>query len=160
MTLLPTLARRLLVSVPILIIVSMLLFTALRVLPVDPAAMSMPPNATREEIEGARSAMGLDRALPVQYAIWLGDLLHGDLGRSIHLRRPVSGLLAETLPATVELTVLAMGIAGWRALNREAVEMGACMPLLQSVQTLVRKKSLGYRQYGNGWVLPQTMDWV
>jgi peptide/nickel transport system substrate-binding protein len=51
-------------------------------------------------------------------------------------------------------------IAGWRALNREAVETGACMPLLQSVQTLVRKKALSYRSYGNGWVLPQTMDWI
>lgn len=51
-------------------------------------------------------------------------------------------------------------IAGWRAINREAVEMGACMPLLQSVQTLVRRKSLAYRPYGNGWVLPQTMDWI
>ena len=51
-------------------------------------------------------------------------------------------------------------IAGWRAINREAVEMGACMPLLQSVQTLVRQKSLAYRPYGNGWVLPQTMEWI
>jgi len=51
-------------------------------------------------------------------------------------------------------------IAGWRALNREAVEIGACMPLLQSVQTLVRRKSLAYRPYGNGWVLPQTMEWI
>ena len=51
-------------------------------------------------------------------------------------------------------------IAGWRALNREAVEIGACMPLLQSVQTLVRKQSLSYRPYGNGWVLPQTMAWI
>ncbi len=51
-------------------------------------------------------------------------------------------------------------IAGWRALGREAVEMGACMPLLQSVQTLARRKNLGYRKYGNGWVLPQTMTWI
>ncbi|MBN8892212.1 MAG: hypothetical protein BGP12_06370 [Rhodospirillales bacterium 70-18] len=50
-------------------------------------------------------------------------------------------------------------IAGWRALNKEAVEIGACMPLLQSVQTLVRKKALDYTRYGNGWVLPQTMRW-
>ena len=50
-------------------------------------------------------------------------------------------------------------IAGWRALNQEAVEIGACMPLLQSVQTLVRKKSLHYTPYGNGWVLGQTMSW-
>jgi peptide/nickel transport system substrate-binding protein len=50
-------------------------------------------------------------------------------------------------------------IAGWRALNKEAAEIGATMPLLQSVQTLVRKKGLNYTPYGNGWVLGQGMDW-
>lgn len=50
-------------------------------------------------------------------------------------------------------------IAGYRALNRVAVEAGATIPLLQSVQTLVRKKALTYTKYGNGWVLPQTMAW-
>jgi peptide/nickel transport system substrate-binding protein len=46
------------------------------------------------------------------------------------------------------------------AIGREAVEIGACMPLLQSVQSLVRKKSLNYTTYGNGWVLGQTMNWT
>jgi peptide/nickel transport system substrate-binding protein len=50
-------------------------------------------------------------------------------------------------------------IAGYRELNKFAVESGATMPLLQSVQTLVRKKALGYTKYGNGWVLPQSMAW-
>jgi len=103
--------RRLLVAVPILLVVSVLLFTALRVLPVDPAAMSMPPNATRDEIETARRTMGLDRPLPEQYAIWLGRALHGDFGRSIHLRREVLPIVAETLPATIELTLAAMLVA-------------------------------------------------
>src|SRR5271170_59669 len=111
MLLLGTLARRLLVAVPILLVVSVLLFTALRVLPVDPAAMSMPPNATRDEIEAARRQMGLDRPLPEQYAIWLGRAVHGDFGRSIHLRREVLALVAETLPATIELTVSALLVA-------------------------------------------------
>jgi len=111
MILLATLGRRLLVAVPILLIVSVLLFTALRVLPVDPVAMSMPPNATRDEIEAARRQMGLDRPLPEQYAIWLRSAVHGDFGRSIHLRREVLQLVAETLPATIELTVCAMLVA-------------------------------------------------
>jgi peptide/nickel transport system permease protein len=111
MILLGTLARRLLAAVPILFVVSVLLFVALRVLPVDPAAMSMPPNATREEIEGARRAMGLDRPLPEQYAIWLGHALHGDFGRSIHLRRDVLPLVGQTLPGTIELAVSAMVVA-------------------------------------------------
>ena len=50
-------------------------------------------------------------------------------------------------------------IAGYQALNRQATEMGATIPLLQSVQTLVRKEGLGYQKYGNGWVLGNTMSW-
>ncbi len=50
-------------------------------------------------------------------------------------------------------------IAGWRKLNQEAAELGATMPLLQSVQTLVRKQNLEYQRFGNGWVLGQTMRW-
>lgn len=50
-------------------------------------------------------------------------------------------------------------IDGYKALNKIAVDSGATMPLLQSVQTLVRKKNLTYTKYGNGWVLPQSMTW-
>ena len=50
-------------------------------------------------------------------------------------------------------------IAGYRDLERYAVENGATMPLLQSVVTVVRKKNLAYTKYGNGWLLPQTLQW-
>ena len=50
-------------------------------------------------------------------------------------------------------------IAGYRQLERDAVEAGASMPLLQSVLTLVRKKNLSYTKYANGWLLPQTLQW-
>jgi dipeptide transport system permease protein len=103
--------RRLAAAVPILFVVSALLFCVLRVLPVDPAAMSLPPNATIAEVEAKRQEMGLDRPLAVQYLIWLGDAVHGEFGRSIHYRRDAAALVAETLPATLELAVLAMLIA-------------------------------------------------
>src|ERR1700726_4310839 len=86
-TVLKLIARRLIVAVPILLIVSALLFCILRLLPVDPAAMSLPPNATIAEIEDKRREMGLDKPLPQQYLIWLAGALHGDFGRSIALRR-------------------------------------------------------------------------
>jgi peptide/nickel transport system permease protein len=104
-------ARRLLAAVPILLIVSALLFCVLRLLPVDPAAMSLPPNATIEEVEAKRHEMGLDKPLPQQYLIWLGDALHDDFGRSIALRRDAGSLVATTLPATIELALCAMVIA-------------------------------------------------
>ncbi|MDQ0313852.1 ABC transporter permease [Amorphus orientalis] len=110
-TILPLIGRRLALSVLILLIVSILLFCVLRLLPVDPAAMSLPPTATLAEIEEKRREMGLHLPLPHQYVIWLGDALRGDFGISILFRRDVLGLIAETLPATIELAVLAMIIA-------------------------------------------------
>ncbi|MDI1342831.1 MAG: ABC transporter permease [Pseudolabrys sp.] len=110
-TVFPLVGRRLLSSVAILLIVSMLLFVVLHVLPVDPAAMSLPPTATLADIEAMRREMGLDQPLPNQYMIWLAKVIQGDFGASIHFRRGVLGLVADTLPATVELAVLAMMIA-------------------------------------------------
>src|SRR3984893_18561125 len=102
-TILALIGRRIVISAAILLIVSALLFIILRTLPVDPAAMSMPPNATLEEIDAKRREMGLDRPLPQQYVIWLGHVVHGDFGASSHFRRAVSGLIAATLPATIAL---------------------------------------------------------
>ena len=104
-------ARRLLTAVPILLAVSALLFCVLRVLPVDPAAMSLPPTATLAEIEVKRHEMGLDKPLPEQYFIWLADALHGDFGPSIQYRRDSGSLVAATLPATIQLSIAAMVIA-------------------------------------------------
>src|ERR1044072_1229051 len=111
-SILPLILRRIVVSVSILLIFSALLFCILRLLPVDPAAMSLPPNATLDEIAAKRHDMGLDQPLFRQYLIWLGQVLHGDFGASIHFRRGVAGLIGATLPATIELAVLAMLIAG------------------------------------------------
>jgi ABC-type dipeptide/oligopeptide/nickel transport system permease component len=105
------LVRRALISVVILFFVSALLFCILRMLPVDPAAMSLPPMATIAEIEAKRREMGLDLPLPDQFMIWLGEVLHGDFGTSIHFRRSVVSLVGSTLPATIELAVSAMVIA-------------------------------------------------
>jgi peptide/nickel transport system permease protein len=123
-TVLKLFGRRLLAAVPILLVVSALLFCVLRVLPVDPAAMSLPPTATIAEIETKRGEMGLDQPLPLQYLIWLKDAVHGELGRSIHYRRDAAALVKETLPATLELAIMAMvitailGLCGGLALFR------------------------------------------
>ena len=105
-------ARRLLAAIPILLVVSALLFCVLRLLPVDPAAMSLPPTATIAEIEAKRREMGLDKPLPQQYLIWLKAALHGDFGRSIVFGRQAGSLVAATLPATIELAGGAMVLAG------------------------------------------------
>jgi len=110
-TVLKLIARRLLAAIPILLVVSALLFCVLRLLPVDPAAMSLPPTATIEEIDAKRREMGLDRPLPQQYLIWLTDALHGDFGRSIQFGREAGSMVWATLPVTIELAGAAMALA-------------------------------------------------
>ncbi|MGB3831295.1 MAG: ABC transporter permease [Mesorhizobium sp.] len=110
-TILKMILRRFLVAVPTLLIVALLLFIVLRLLPVDPAAMSLPPNATNAELEAMRVEMGLDRPLPVQFWIWMDHMLDGDFGMSIQLRQPVRMLVGEALPATIELALLSMAVA-------------------------------------------------
>lgn len=103
--------RRLLTMVPILVMVSALVFASLRLLPVDPAKMSLPPSATLEQIEQTRVAMGLDRPIWEQYGSWLGSMVTGDLGNSTQLREPVLSLISERLPDTIELTLAALVVA-------------------------------------------------
>lgn len=104
------LVRRALLAVPILLCVSALVFVILRLLPADPIAMSLPPGASAEEYEKLRQAFGLDRSLVEQYLIWLTKLLTGDLGNSIYFRRPVTELIARSLPATLELVGAGMAL--------------------------------------------------
>lgn len=103
--------RRLMVAVPTMLALSVVVFIVLRLLPADPLGMMLPPNATNAEVEALRHAMGLDRSLLVQYGIWLGHVLQGDLGRSISSGVPVTQLIAHTLPATLELSFVALFLA-------------------------------------------------
>jgi ABC-type dipeptide/oligopeptide/nickel transport system permease component len=83
-------------------LVSTVVFVVMR-LSGDPAPLLLPPDAPRAEIFRVRAELGLDRPLPVQYAVFLGQTLRGDFGRSIHFRAPALGVVLERLPATVEL---------------------------------------------------------
>jgi peptide/nickel transport system permease protein len=82
-----------------------------RVVPSDAAALYIGPKARPEEIEKIRIKLGLDKPLPVQYAIYMGELLHGDLGTSIGTKRPVTQELTDRLPATLELLFAGMFLA-------------------------------------------------
>ena len=112
------LGRRLAAVLPVFAIVTMLVFGALRVLPVDPAQMSMPPSATTEQVEAKRQQMGLNKPIYAQYGYWLRDVAHGDFGRSTQYGVPTSQLILERLPATIELALSALifaiviGVAG------------------------------------------------
>ncbi|HEV7367616.1 ABC transporter permease [Arenibaculum sp.] len=95
----------------VMFIVATVAFVIVRVVPGDPAAIMLGPDATPQDVAGLRAALGLDRPLPVQYAIFLGDLATGDFGHSIFLDRPVLQALAERAEPTFVLTLMATLIA-------------------------------------------------
>jgi ABC-type dipeptide/oligopeptide/nickel transport system permease component len=102
------LLRRLGMAAITLVGVAVVVFVLLRVVPGDPIAMMISPGASPADIAALRAHYGLDASLPTQFAVWARDLMRGDFGTSISLHRGVLGLLAERLPATLELAVAAL----------------------------------------------------
>src|SRR5947207_15760458 len=104
-------ARRLLSTIPVLLIVAVLVFSLLRLTPGDPAAIMAGDAATAEQIERIRAGLGLDRPLVAQFGIWLGHILSGDLGESYYFRIKVTTLIAQRLEPTFALATLTILIA-------------------------------------------------
>ncbi len=104
------LSRRLLQAVAVIVIVTIVVFCLLHALPGGPARGMLGVQATPEQIAAFNHDQGLDRSLPVQYALEVGRLLRGDLGTSYTLNAPVSQLIAQRLPKTLVLTI-AVGAA-------------------------------------------------
>jgi len=103
--------RRLLTSIFVLIGVSIITFFLARVVPSNAAALYIGPKARQEDIARVRKQLGLDRPLPVQYLIYMGDLLHGDLGTSIGTKRPVLTEIIDRAPSSLELLFTGMFFA-------------------------------------------------
>ncbi len=103
--------RRLAQSIPVLLVVSLIVFFLMRLIPGDPALSLMGQEATAEQLAAVREAWGLDEPLYVQYLYWLGNLLRGDFGVSYFSRMPVADLIGNALPSTVELALVSMLIA-------------------------------------------------
>jgi peptide/nickel transport system permease protein len=105
--------RRLVQAVPVLFVVSVVVFLVMRLSPGDPAAQmyGAQPGVTRETIEAARREMGLDQPLVQQYLSWLGNFLRGDMGRSYINHLPVNAIIAQKLPASLQLAASALLIA-------------------------------------------------
>jgi peptide/nickel transport system permease protein len=104
-------ARRLLTTIPALLGIYTLVFMVLHVLPADPALLISQGSASGEQLASLRHEYGLDRPLWRQYAADLGKVLRGDLGRSIRYGRPVSSLIRERFPSTLELALAGLGLA-------------------------------------------------
>jgi peptide/nickel transport system permease protein len=102
------LLKRVLAAIPSLIGVIIVTFLLTRAMPGDPAAYFAGPAATKEAIEQIRTRLGLDQPLLIQFAHYVGDLAHGDLGTSLTTGQPVAAEIRARLPASAELTLLGL----------------------------------------------------
>jgi len=99
------LLQRLAAVLPVLLVVSVIVFLILRLSPGDPAAVIAGNSATSQEVEMVREQLGLNRSLLTQYGIWLGKVVQGDLGFSYYLTKPVTALIAQRIEPTLALAL-------------------------------------------------------
>lgn len=105
-------ANRLLWFVPTLVGLLAIVFVLSRVIPVDPAVLAAGENASVAQVQQVRERFGFDKPLPVQFVNYLRDIAQGNLGTSLFTQQPIVDDLASRLPATMELTIFAVLIAG------------------------------------------------
>src|SRR5438477_11317006 len=104
-------SRRLVAAIPVLIGVLAVTFALARLIPGDPCTAMRAEKATPEVCARFNHEKGFDRAIPIQFAFYARDVLKGDLGDSIRFKRPVTQIIVERLPLTIELGFFALLIA-------------------------------------------------
>jgi len=91
--------------------VALVVFVLLRIIPGDPILLMAGPGASAADLQSLRESFGLDKSIPLQFLLWLRDLFHGDLGRSISFRGDVVQVVVERMPPTLELVFIALMLA-------------------------------------------------
>ena len=119
------LVKRLASIAPTLLFVSMLIFGLQQLLPGDPAQVLAGEEQDPNVVAYLRAKLHLDEPLPVRYLYWLNGVLHGDLGESLRIQKSVLELIAEKLPVTLQLAVMAMMVA---------LSIGVAMGILSAVK--------------------------
>lgn len=105
------LARRILIAIPTILLISMFVFGLQKLLPGDPVLAMAGEERDPEVLEYLREKYRLNDPIPVQYLVWIGNAVRGDLGISLRTNQPVLELIGEKLPVTVQLAVMALIIA-------------------------------------------------
>lgn len=103
-------ARRLALTAPLLLGMSVLVFALMRLVPGDPAVAVLGYKATPEGVRALRETFHLDEPVPRQYLRWLGGVVRGDFGVDFRQNEPIGRMILDRLPVTVELTLLAAGL--------------------------------------------------
>ncbi|HMF78759.1 MAG TPA: ABC transporter permease [Bryobacteraceae bacterium] len=149
------LAQKLIAPPLILLLASLLIFSAVRLLPGDPARLMAGMQADQVTVESVRHRLGFDQPFPVQYGRFLERALRGDLGQSTRSQQPVAREIAERLPYTVALTTVSYGVAilfGLAAGVLAAVYRGSWL------DSLVMLCAISGASVANFWVALMAMD--
>ena len=149
------LARRLLYFIPVIFLITVVVFSITMLLPGDPALAFLGEANIRDKVayEAVRQELGLDRPLPVQYALWLGKALQGDLGRSVRTHEAVTAALAARLPVTIELAAVALGIALLIAIPVGVISATRPNSLLDTTATVVAVSGVALPEFFVGILL-------
>jgi peptide/nickel transport system permease protein len=102
---------RLAAMLPVLLLVSVVIFSLIHLTPGDPATVMLGAEASLEDIQRVRQELGLDQPLYLQYLHWLGRVLRGDLGHSIRTHQPVAEAILQRLPVTIEVALAALTVS-------------------------------------------------
>jgi peptide/nickel transport system permease protein len=103
--------RRLVATIPVMVVVAVLVFLMLRLTPTDPAAIIAGDNANSEQVAEIRKRLGLDQPIHRQFVIWANKTLHGDFGESFFFKKQVAELIADRLEPTLSLAVMTITLA-------------------------------------------------
>jgi peptide/nickel transport system permease protein len=105
------LIKRILTLIPMLFVMSVIIFTLIHLIPGDPAQVILGENAKAEDVAGLRVSMGLEDPLPMQYARWVGNVLRGDLGQSVFIKGSMIQIIGSHMVPTLTLTAYAIVLA-------------------------------------------------
>src|SRR5580704_13764456 len=103
--------RRILATIPVMVVVALFVFSLLYIAPGDPAAVIAGDQATPADVERIRQSLGLDRPFPVRFGEWVWQILHGDLGTSIFTNLPVSTMIQQRFEPTLSLMMITLCFA-------------------------------------------------
>lgn len=149
---LPYIARRILSGIPVLGLVVVLVFLLLRMSPGDPAQIIAGDAATTEDIERITKQLGLDRPLHEQFLIWLGQILQGDLGRSIISDIPVSEMIAQRLEPTLSLALTTIAFACLTAIPLGILAAARAGTLIDRLAMLLSVTSFSFPVFFTGYL--------
>jgi peptide/nickel transport system permease protein len=103
--------RRILSTIPVMLVVAIFVFLMLRLTPADPAAIIAGDNANAQQVADIRAKLGLDEPIITQFFIWIGKILKGDLGESFFFKKTVADLISDRVEATLSLSLFTIVLA-------------------------------------------------